>query len=557
MSDCKNEDTHELLSLSNELDDNSPIILNPAIPIHKAVIKRLLNLSGKTEKTHPRLFQHVEDGASSKPNSDTAQQLHIVDSGADTCGRATARVWHHHADGSLMSGSLALAMDPDTGEILAQGYGNRVGGGLTPAATRTASAKPAPANVRTIGFSHTVPESGAAPQFALVSNVQPAALNVQTVPATIDAPKIIHTGNGYIEIGLGRQQTGVDLDYFYPQDTNNTPILLVPFVGNVNTQQPLNHVDPNTGNFTQGLGLTTRLYSVTGKSYSQHESSQSITSQVTGNTSTNVVSWSYPFNANDDSTSLQYQPLAAARDTVSAFFFQFVIPVNNIAAPTFTFNVCSYDWPEQPSVNCVQIANLKFWWHCVAADAAVTLEDGSHSPLEQVDNTKRVRTAHGGGLGVEATTRGLHKVAGSDNPLDAVLELHTRSGFNVILTGGHPVMTPNGLVHACDLKQGMPVITEEGVDSVVFCQPSDYDGVFCNLKLVDEHDRRAGLGGTVGTFFVNGIAVGDFESMETARHANTHSLDYMLPRLSEEWHQDYASTLRMIHEDNAKYGTSY
>lgn len=555
MREISDEDKKNIGRVVKKYGDGEHHVLDPSNGDDAAAIGTFLKLSGKTADTHPALF---EDARAGKPaEDDGTQALQIVDAGMDGQGRATCRAWHVDQRGALMNGSLALALDSDTGDIAAMGHANRVGGGYAPAATRSATAKAAPANMTSVGFYHSQGAPGTAPRFGMVANAQAVQLDAQAVAANVTDPVIKVHGHTEVEIGLGRPQAGVDLDYFYSQDTSNTPILLVPFTGTVNVQQPLNHVDPTTHNFTQGLSVTAKLYSTTGQQKIDHNASQGLLTQITGNTNTNVVTWSYPFDASNQMQSLQFPPYAPARDTLSGFYFQFNIPVNNPVAPTFSFNVCSYDWPDQPSVNCVQINNVKFWWHCIAAEASVVLADGSERVLEEVDNTARVRTAHGGSLGVEATTRGLHKAGKAPHPVDMVFRLTTEGGRSVIVTGGHPIVTPDGLVHACDLKPGDAVLSVDGPDSVADVAESGYDGIFCNLKLVDARDREAGRSHEVGTFFANGIAVGDFSSMTQLHRNNTRSLDYMLPRIPERYHADYANTLAMIAADNVRYGGDF
>lgn len=558
MFEVSGADRAVIAAAIDKTKDNVPRTLDPADKEDAAAIASFLKLTGKTRQSHPALFDDLDAAAKSGAGKDDdTQALQIVDAGQDAQGRATCRAWHVDKRGALMSGSLALALDSDTGDIAAMGHANRVGGGYAPAATRSATAKAAPANMTSVGFYHSQAAPGTPPRFGMVANTQAIELNAQAVAADVTDPVIKVSGHTEIEIGLGRPQTGLDLDYFYNQDTSNTPILLVPFTGTVNVQQPLNYVDPNTHQFTQGLSVTTQLYSVSAQHKIDHQSSQGLLTQITGDTSTNVVTWSYPFDAASQMESLQFPPYGPARDTLSGFYFQFNIPVNNPVAPTFTFNVCSYDWPDQPSVNCIQIPNIKFWWHCIAAEASVTMADGAERVLEEVDNTARVRTVHGGSLGVEATTRALHNAGATPHPVDLVFELMTKSGLSVILTGGHPVVTPDGLAHTCDLKPGDAVLTRDGTDSVASCEESRYDGIFCNLKLVDETDREAGRSLEVGTFYANGIAVGDFNAMAQLHRNNTRSLEYMRARLPERYHTDYASTLEMIAHDNVKYGGNF
>jgi|SRR6478752_646624 len=527
--------------------------LDPSNAVDAAAIAAFLELSGKTAQSHPGLYADLEglrSSADSLASDHPSQALDIVDSGRDAQGRATARVWHLDQDGGFTSGSVALALDADSGKAVALGYANRVGGGLTPAATRSATAEPAPTNLTTVGFFHSQASPEATPKFGMVAQTAAVAAEVGTVDATVTAPVTVKSHSA-VQIGLGRPEGGVDLDYFYAQSTNDLPELVVPFTGTVNTQQPLANVGPN-GQFTSGLVLSTQLYSVNGNVYVAHNANQTLNTQVTGQTGTNTVTWNYPYDPADKPpyTSLMYGSCASARDTLTAFFYSFEIPVANPVVPTFQFNVCSTDWPEMPSVNCVQILPLQFWWHCVAEGTEVSLADGSTVPIEQVDNTMRVQTGqHGGALAVEATTRGLHQ--------GSAVQIGTADGRSLLLTAGHPVATPDGLLRAGDLVVGDEVLTVDGISTVTGHETVESDVTFANLKLSAASDRARGLASSVGTFIANGIVVGDVESMARLHHNATHSLDYMTARIPERYHTDYASTLADIARDNIRYGANF
>lgn len=532
--------------------------LNPADPTDAAAINAFLELSGKTPDSHPGLYfdlGNVASGANAAA-SDEPHALDIVDQGRDAQGRATARVWHLDQEGVYVASSLALVLHGETGQPLALGYANKVGGGLCPAATRSATALPAPDKITTVGFYHSQSHPEAVPAFGMVAKT--TQLTADNMPNVSVNDPVSHTHSS-VRIALGRPAPGTDADYTYSQDTNDNPILLVPFTGTVDVQAPLGNVDGN-GHFTSGLILNTRLYWVSGVTYINGGTPNALL--VTANTQTNVVTWNYAYNATQ---SLTYDPTAGVNNPVNwspdnqtAFFFEFQIPLATPIPPTYSFNVCSTDWPDQPSVYCKQIQPLEFWWHCLAEGTLVTLADGSTREIEKVDNTVRVRTGQGTGeLGVEATTRGQHRVVQPNAPRSAVYKLTTAKGRDLVLTGGHPVATPSGLVVASDLTVGAEVLAEDGVDTVAKLEVEASDGVFANLKLVDETDRARGLGGAVGTFIANGVVVGDYLALRQSHYVNVHSLDYMRPRIPERHHADYANTLNTIHQDNQRYGGAF
>lgn len=372
-----------------------------------------------------------------------------------------------------------------------------------------------------------------------------------------------------IALGRGGGIPSGDVDYAYTSDTVDPPWIMVPFVGNFNAHQPLANVGGD-GHFTSGLTLNSQLYSFNGHAFiTLKGGGPPNPSNVKADAATNIVSWSWPFDPAHtalDTPSLIYNANPAAdgaanQPSLTAFYFQFLLPVKSPTKPVLEFVVCSTDWAQSggpTSTNCKQIPPLQFWWHCLAEGTEVTLADGSTRKIEDVDNQCRVRTGHGSGtLGVEATTRGAHHTANPDDPATLAYELRTSEGRTLVLTGGHPVFTEDGFLRACDLAEGSSVITESGVDTVSSLKVVDTDCLWSNLNLIDEKDRANGLAGTVGSFVANGIVVGDHSCLEQVHYNNTHSLEYMHARIPERYHQDYASTLAAIARDNVRYGGRY
>ncbi|HJV40104.1 Hint domain-containing protein [Caulobacter sp.] len=564
MISSSNDQVDAIFAAAKAGQDGVTRALNPADPVDVRAIRAFLTLSGKTPDTHPGLFgdlQSLSEGRASAADA-TGHVLQLVDYGRDAQGRATARAWYIDQAGAHMAGSVALVLDADTGAPLARGYANKVGGGLCPAATRSDAALPASDKITAVGFYHSQSHPEAPPAFGLVAKTtQLAAFDMPQ--ATVTAP--VSATHASVKIALGRPSPSVDADYVYSQDTTDNPPLLVPFTGTVDTQQPLANVGAG-GQFTSGLSLTTQLYSLNGAAYIAGAAPDP--TKVTGDTTSNIVTWSYPFDpahtSPTNTPSLIYGTYGGANNNIdwtshneTAFYFEFLIPVANPVAPSYQFNVCSTDWPEQPSVNCVQIKPLEFWWHCLAEGTLVTLADGTTQPIEAVGNTARVRTGQGGDLGVEATTRGLHHIHQPNVASTGVYRLTTEGGRSLVLTGGHPVATGNGFVRACDLAAGDSVLTEAGLDAVAKLEPDAFAGVFANLKLIDETDRAKGLAGAVGTFIANGVVVGDHAAFRQSHYLNSHSLEYMRGRIPERYHTDYASTLATIHADNRRYGGAF
>lgn len=389
---------------------------------------------------------------------------------------------------------------------------------------------------------------------------------------TVTAPvSTKHYPSIYIALGRTFPLNAPDCDYVYGSEQSwagqaQSVPLMVPFAGTWPTQQPLANL--NGVNFTSGVSVFTQIYPINSSGIGPASSSTPPDiSKVTGDAATGIVTWDYHYVATDvppTPNSLIYETIPDSLSqggtalVLSAFYCQIQVPT--VGDPGIAqLTVCSTDWPEGHSPTCYLIPPLSFWWHCLAVGSQVTLADGSRRPIEEVDNRCRVRTGYHreGSLGVEATTRGLHHRVRPGDPVSGIYRLTSAGGRVLVLTGGHPVVTRDGLVRASDLQVGMSLLSEDGPDEVMSLEPAEADVQFANLKLIDADDRARGLASTVGTFFANGLLVGDHAAMEQVHYNNTHSLDYMKARLPEHYHVDYASTLAAIARDNRTYGTRY
>lgn len=538
----------DIPALVGRLEEGVTTVLDPQDPADRSVIEAFLDLSNKRSDRFPALHAALAS-ANSAPDG-TDDDLRIVDAGRTPGGgRATACAWHAARGGAYISGAATLALDSESNEPLAFGAGTQVGGTRAVAATDSAAAGAAGQRVTALSFFHAQRTPDDPVRFGVTAASRPVLADNEFQINPVDP----HGTHNPISIAVARaenQHCTTDTDYCYlnlAADQNN-PLFLVPFTGTaVNLPSTITGIDPTSKNIA-GLTVSTALY-VNGSPQAMVPSADTaskLDAAVTGDTET-TVSWSFPYDQHTPegtNPGLRYGPAAQYNGSVFAFLFSFSVPVADPTLNPFGFNVCSQSWQHDPSEVCCVIPNLTIWWHCLAAGAEVTLEDGSTQLIEEVGNLTRVRTGLGGSLGVEATTRGLHP--DGPGPLGGVLELETGRGRKLVLTALHPVMTRSGPVAARDLRPGDEVVTADGVDSVGRCDPSPYDGFFCNLKLVDRDDRARGASPLVGTFIANGIVVGDHLCQEAHWDATRHDLDYMQARLPEDTHTDYESALADI-----------
>lgn len=529
------EDTRHLITqIASRAPAGQAVPLDPADETHRALITELLNASGRGADRYPALHQAVAGGGSGAAPADPA--LHdatVVDVGKDSAGRATTRTWLASRGGAYISGAATLLMDAESGQILASGTAAQVGGTLVHVSTRSGEAKPATDRMTAVTFYHAQQAPDAAPAFGLVATTGTTQEEENGIQANVTDPAPVkHPGAETTVIGLSRTSYGSDCDYIYaPQPGHTDPTeLAVPFTGNAPLQY---EVDTTQG---PPVAVTSKLY-VNGMSgWLNPFPGFDLLTPVTASGYT--VSWSFPPDQRpvEETASIQYYISSLANDNTSYFFFQFQVNVQNPAQPVVTFTVCSDDTPDEPSINCTKVRNIRFWWHCLGAGTRVALADGREVPIEEIDNTVTVRTGQGGGTGaVQATSRAPHHDAGGRAP---ALRLRTEGGRELLLSDGHPVVTPQGPVAARDLAPGDTVLTDGGEDRVASCEPEAYEGTVYNLKLAEEDGRP------FGSFVANGIVVGDHDAQAAHHHATRHDPDYVLARIPETHHQDWLSALQ-------------
>lgn len=575
-----------LASVLSQLPAGTPhVALDPTVNAHQQVINTFLELANKTADRYPALHASLAKQAKSgRRLKSTAPADHatVVDVGADRSGRATARTWVSPTGGSVLTSASTLVVDAETNEPLAFGTHTTVGARLTTASTATATAKPASGKLRAITLYHSLPAANKPVRFGLVSAMATPNLGASaagsTLPVNLTAPVITISGHTAIQIALNRgtPQPPFDCDYIFTGDNQvSNPYLLVPFVGNLQLPNTIAGYGAN-GFFASGgnLGVTATIYAAVtpgGASYASTASPVNPTS-LYGNISVvaaagdpvpanpTTLYWNWPFVAatpqatnpalafNTDNDANAILTNAGTTWVNSAFFFQFRVPIlTGTGTSTYTFNVCSYDTPNEVGSQCFQIPDLQFWWHCLAAGTLVTLENGRKLPIEKVTNTMRVRTGHGtASIGVEATTAGYHRARKDGRPSEAIYKLVTKRGRTLILTSEHPVATPRGLATPMHLKTGDEILSVTGPDRVKSCAPIAHSGEFYNLRLGDAHDRRNGVSADALTFVASDLLVGDALALHRHHHATTHNFDLMRGRLPKSLHKDYASALADI-----------
>jgi hypothetical protein len=526
MLDVGAESSRLLGSLAEKAPSQGALPLDPGDPRQAELIAEVLTAAGRGPDRYPALHAALKDGG--KGADPDADHCTIIDAGKDSQGRATARGWLASRGTAFISGAVTMAVDADSGKVLAAGSATQVGGTLVQAATVSAEAGGAPEKLTAVTLFHAQTTPDTPPRFGLVART--AETVTGDIRANVVAPQPIKLHGQTTLIGLCRDREHMgNVDYAYVDNGNSDPDrLAVPFTGTAPIAEGVDTSRPIT--------VTTQIYVMAAKAYLAPLRGFPLTGQ---SGSGYTVSFDYPFDGKpvNQTASIQYEANAQANNNnPSAFFFQFTVPIQGLGNPTVTFTVCSRDYPEEPSINCTVIPDLQFWWHCLGEDTTVLLADGGTAPIDAINNDNRVVSGIGDATPqVTATTRAYHDDNGGRDPM---LRLKTEGGLSLLLSSHHPVITPErGPVAAEDLQAGDTVLTADGAQSIAGIEPEDYNNQLVFNLQVPRDD------GEIGTFVANGIIVGDVDAMTAHDDRMRHDADYNLPRIPEEQQKDWLSAV--------------
>lgn len=535
------------------------IALDPSNPQDKALILTTLKAAGQTPEKYPYLFQCIEKATGK--NSETSHYLRMIDAGSDCNGNATATIWFANQKETFYSGSTLAVLDGEEDELLAFNHATDVQSGLVENYTNSHSAKKVRNAIRVLAVNHTIGPNGGAQFTALAhSSLIYNSLSKQD-PLPVTAPvNIVTTYPNPIKIAVGRQNHASDCDYWYEENVNivdRNPNLIVPFSGSYQLPYIING---SAGQPITGINTATEIYCNINnqtqialldpnfpKPVKPIPANYGILPATDDKGNLTVLNWNFPYGTGQEgraeTNSLVYGESPVTDAGTFNFYYQFTVPCSSAPGQVYTFSVASTNTPF-PSTNCIKIPNLQYWWHCIASGTQVTMNDGNHLNIENINNSHRVMSgSHGHHLGVEATSLGFHEAKATQSGMHAVYRLKTEDGKVLVTTGIHPIMTPQGAVMTCYLKVGDKVLVTEGVSKIASCETIDYTGMFYDLKLGNEDDRAKYPQNSVCSYYANGILVGDHIALVTQANCQRYDLDYILPRIKEDYRTDYRSTV--------------
>jgi len=550
------EQIRNLLAFHRSGTPGETTYLDVSNPTHKAFIQTMLELGGRTPENYPNLYNALKSGKSAKTAPDL-DKVHLVDAGKTASGKATASVWSRSSGNAMIKGGTLLAFNSKTGELLAQGANTTVSSGFLDCPTHPAASAPAPAgtNLSLLYLGHATDADGSTRFYSYANNAMTAE-PMDGIQVNVTNPVIQHSQNTDIWIAVGRTAaypppSNTDYVFYEPTSNETNPYLIVPFSGNVALSGSidlgsLTISDLSTSVFVNNGSGTTELSRA-----SQYTTDADMIAAFSVGSSPNILQWNFPYDqkgyANTDS--IVYQQTSMGNEIDSFFYFAF----NNIplqggsTAPPFY--VCSVGTPNEPSINCTQIPNLYFWWHCLAKGTLVTLEDGTQKPIEAINETFRVRTGvNGDSLAVCATVLGRHSADPANGTRKEIFRLSTANGKTITATENHVVFADAETCRKIsDLLPGDPILTSDGPSTVKSNDAITHDGMFYALALGNAQEMaNADFPRNQASYYANGILCGDQLAMRHYVKTSNRDLDYMLPRIKPELHADYASAVQQM-----------
>jgi len=539
----------QLVTFHRSSTPGTTTYLDPSDPGHHSIITTMLAAAGHTQELYPHLYEALNKGAAFT-GAPSLDRTDLVDAGKTASGKATATVVSASSGDTMIKGGSLMIFDSDSGELLAHGHNTDVRNGFLQCAANSDQAKPAGKGLSILYLGHATDADGTT---RFYSTTHATDVPEQGITVNVVNPVIQISGNTQIHIAVGRVSTipppaNTDYRYIEPSNETSDPYLIVPFQGTVGLSGTINFSALTTNNLIAAVYVNNgNGNAVAVGRAGQYTTDSYFLSTFQQGAAPNILSWAFPYDQKGyaSTKSIVYNPASMANEVDSFFYFAFInIPLagGGIAPP---FYVCSINTPEEPSLNCTKIPNLYFWWHCLAKGTLVTLEDGTQKPIEELNETFRVKTPQGS-LAVTATVQGRHSSDPSSPGRKEVYRLTTTNGHTITATAIHTLFMEPGKCRAiAHMAAGDPILTEEGPSTVASNEAIEYEGMFYGLLLGNpEEQKNKDFPTNLAGYFGGGVLHGDQQAMRHHVRAAYRDLDYMLPRILPALHQDYTSALK-------------
>ena len=230
----------------------------------------------------------------------------------------------------------------------------------------------------------------------------------------------------------------------------------------------------------------------------------------------------------------QFQPANGCLTPNSEAIYTFTISltVNNL--PVYVTITSGTVPPNNPYY--LKIPKLLVFFSCIAEGTEVTLNNGATKPIEYCSPGDRVLADNMGTvLTVENMLKGTEEVP--------MFRIQTDMGHNVLVTSGHPMVTPDGVTLARLLKPGDRVVALGGDATVTAVTTEMYSGNVWNMNVGDRVEDFDAIPDT-RTFFAGGLLVGDNQMQFKYNRLHRYIPESVRTALPARWHGDFENHVR-------------
>ena len=185
-----------------------------------------------------------------------------------------------------------------------------------------------------------------------------------------------------------------------------------------------------------------------------------------------------------------------------------------------------YSFGSAPS-NYKKIPNILFYWGCLEENTEITMADGSHRKIRDIQIGEKILGTGKEACEVRNVIRGVE---------DMLICITLKNGREILLTPDHPFKTKKGNVAAIDLEFGDEILTEDGYETIEGARPVNGKFNVCSID-ISPSDFIWG----------NGIAVGDYEEQgrsikalaEKKKSAASEQIEEECRKINQKYHQEY------------------
>ncbi|HVZ39354.1 MAG TPA: Hint domain-containing protein [Candidatus Kapabacteria bacterium] len=352
----------------------------------------------------------------------------------------------------------------------------------------------------------------------LHASTSQAPTNITNIAPMPDASK----GQTVTKLCLGR--TGADCTYM-PAGGSGSNVLMpvagsITFSSDISTNPPT----PNTCLITMARPDTGQGGGCTIKS----------TSNFFGDPNTIINGNNITWNLDP----AQFQPangcLTPNSEAIYTFTISLTVNVQPILLPVYVTITSGTVPPSNPYY--LQIPKLLVFFSCIAEGTEITLHNGTTRPIERCGPGDRVLAdAAGTVLTVDGMLKGTEEVP--------MVRIQTTLGHNLLVTGGHPMVTPEGVTLARMLKPGDRLVSLDGDATVSAITMEMYSGHVWNMNVGDRVEDFNAIPDT-RTFFAGGLLVGDNQMQFKHNRIHRYIPESVRSALPSRWQTDFENHLR-------------